>query len=71
MVVDLGEVIDLGRREMRMGGEEAKPNGITRQTFVEDDQRFGVGGSYGADMSGRTVHKSHIGFPVSPIADRK
>ena len=44
MMIDVGEALDLCRRQVRVHGEEAQPRGLLRQPFMEVDQRVAVRG---------------------------
>jgi hypothetical protein len=50
VIVDPGEVGDLGRTEVRVCGEETEPHRLGRKGFVEGDQGIGVCGADWAEV---------------------
>ena len=64
VVVDRGEVLDLGGAQRGVGREEPVLDRLGRQSLVEGPQPIGVLGRDGPDVHRLAVHQDDIGFPV-------
>lgn len=60
VMVDVGEAVDLGGRQVRMGPEVAAVHGVHRQPIVESDQSGAVIGTNRTDVHGRSIGKHGI-----------
>ena len=69
VVVDVGEMLDLGGTQPWLGREEPRVHGVRREAFVEGDQRRAVVGPDRAHVDGAPVDQHGIGLPVHRRGD--